>query len=125
MRHKDGTLHISRREHPKIVQPELANRHHFWLARHFTVTRSNLLSMRGGIVRVRADAREDQTRMRLRQPQRVLARSEIAPRIDNAVHAPLEGSRNDGFTVGIETGGVYVAMTIDEQSSLSFRNIIG
>src|ERR1700682_5385715 len=40
MRHKHGALRVSRREHPKIVQPELANRHHLRLLRHFTVTRS-------------------------------------------------------------------------------------
>ena len=64
---------------------------------------------------MRTYAREDCPRVRLRQRQRVLARSEIAARIDYAGHASLESSLNDGFTVGIETGGVNVAVAIDEQ----------
>src|ERR1700726_4746870 len=121
MRHKHGALHISRREHPKIVQPELANGHHLRLLRHFTVTRSNLLRMRGSIVWVRANAREDHTRMRLRQFQRVFAGSEITPRINDAGNAPLKGSLNDGFTVGIETSGVNVAVAINEQEEYPFE----
>jgi hypothetical protein len=58
--------------------------------------------------------------MRPRQRQGVFARSEIAAWINDAANASLEGSLNDGFTVGIETSSVYVAVAIDEQMRCPF-----
>src|SRR5581483_12082078 len=77
MCYKYGALHISRREHPKIVQPELANRHHFWLFRHLAVTRAHLFAMGSRVMRVRADARKDHAGVRLRQRQGMFARSQV------------------------------------------------
>src|SRR5579863_1782505 len=76
--------------------------------------------MREGIMRVRANTGEDYAAMRFRQRQGVLARSEIAASINHACNAPLEGSLNDGFSVGIETRGVDVAVAIDEQAMCPF-----
>src|SRR5712692_7827548 len=121
MRHKDGALNIARRKHPKIVQPELANGHHFRLFCHGAVSRPHLFCMRAGVMGVRADPCINHTGMRLRQSQGVLARSEIAARIDDASNASLEGGLNDGFTVGIETSCVYVAVAIDEQTTCPFK----
>ena len=72
-------------------------------------------------MRVGTDAREDCARMRLRQCQRVFTGSQVASWINNAGHAALKGSVNDGFTVGIETGGIDVGMTIDEQRVCPFQ----
>src|SRR5690348_7976903 len=80
--------------------------------------------MRGGIVRVCAYAGEDHSRTRLRQLLRVFARSQVAPWIDHTGHVSLEGSSNDGFRVGIKTGCVYVAMTIDEQAVRPFATTV-
>src|SRR5579863_4096406 len=117
---KSGALYISRREHPKIVQPELANRHHLRLPRHLAEVRSHLLAVGRSIVWVNTHTGKDHPWIALRQSQRSPARGQVAPRINHARHPTGNSSLNDVATVHVETSSINMRMTIDEQQDDPF-----
>src|SRR5271157_267500 len=89
---KDGALHISRREHAKIIQPELTNRYNLWLSCHLAIMCAHLIAVGSSIMRVCPYPRKDNTWMRFRQRKRKSTRVEITTRINDAGNAPFESS---------------------------------
>src|SRR6266700_3524953 len=95
---KDGPLHISRREHAKIVQSKLPNSHYLGVPRHFSQVLAHLVAIRSGIMGVNS-------------------------RINHASNATCDSGGDNSFTIGIKTGGINMRMAIDEQTNYPFQPI--
>src|SRR5579883_8033 len=117
---EDLPLHLTRREHAKIVQAELADGHDFRLPRQRTILFLNLSIIRRRVVGMRAHSGKDRAGIGPGQRQRGPAGGKITARIDDPRHSAGKGSLNDGCTVGIKTGSVDVGMAINEQLKISF-----
>ena len=117
---KDGALRISRREHAKVIQSELAYRNNLGFLRHLTVVYPYFIAISGRIMRMCPYSRKDSTWMRFRQRKRESTGVEIATGIDDTCNARFEGSRNNIFAVCIKAGGVNVGVAINEQTKYPF-----
>src|SRR5438874_6884923 len=120
---KDGSLHISRREHAEIVQSKLSNSHHLGAPCHFSQVLAHLVAISSGIMGVHSHAGKYHARMRLRQCQRGTTRGQVNSRINHASNATCDSSRDNSFTIGIKTGGINMRMAIDEQTNYPFQPI--
>src|SRR6266566_894442 len=120
---KDGPLHISRREHAKIVQSKLPNSHYLGVPRHFSQVLAHLVAIRSGIMGVHSYAGKYHAGMRLRQCQRGTTRGQVNSRINHASDATCDSSGDNSFAIGIKTGGINMRMAIDEQTNYPFQPI--
>src|SRR5579872_921266 len=118
---KDGTLHIARREHTKVVQAKLTNCDNFWLASHLAILLSHLVAVRVRVVGMRTNAGKYHARVRLRQRERGLAGRQINARVYHARHAAVYRGLNYGLAVGGETRHIYMRMTINKQARCPFK----
>jgi hypothetical protein len=84
---------------------------------------ANFIVVGGGIMRMCAYACKYDAWMRLGKFERELTRGKINARVNDAGHAALECSLDDGFAVGVEAGSVYVSMAIDEQMMCPFQSL--
>jgi hypothetical protein len=85
---------------------------------------SDLIVVGGGIVWMCAYACKYDAWMRLCEFERELARGKINARVNDAGHAPFECSPDDRIAVGVEAGGIYVSMAIDEQMMCPFQPVV-
>src|SRR5881227_2354192 len=120
---KDSPLHISRREHAKIVQSKLSNSHNLGAARHFSQVLAHLVAISSGIMGVHSHAGEYHAGVRLRQCQRGTTRGQVNSRINHASNATCDSSGDNSFAIGIKTGGINMRMAIDEQTNCPFQPI--
>src|SRR5581483_6169120 len=96
---KDAALHIARREHAKIVKPELPDCHNFSFMCQFAQLRANLICICSSIVRVYTYTREDGAWMCFRQCHSMLARNEVATRINHTTHTTRHRSLDHSFAI--------------------------
>src|SRR5258708_1737823 len=118
---KNATLHLTWREHTKIIEAELTNRHYLRLTGHFTKLCFYLLGIGYRIVWVYTDTRKYTTWMRFCKSQRGPTRCKVTPRVNHACHTTCNSSLNYGFTISIKAGCVDVCMAIDEHVECPFQ----
>ena len=113
MRTQRALLLIVRHLLPVIVQPDLADGHHFrMLCQHPQLRQGRIVEI-AAIVRMHADGRVD-VRIPICQGQHPAARRQVDGRIDDDLDPGGPCALDDGLAIAVELAQVEMAVGVDD-----------
>src|SRR5437764_3518812 len=115
---KDIPLHITWREHTKVIEPKLSDGHNLRLATHYAELLAHLICIRGSFMWMHAHACKDSAGVCFCQCQGIPTRRKIAARINDARYTTCNGSLNDLFAIACKTGSINVCVAINKHYSI-------